>query len=337
MPDSKFSVRNIHIDNRLILAPMDGYSDFPFRSICRSYGSGMSYTAFVSAIELLQGCEAAWHALSYAPEERPVVFQIFDDDEQRLLEAALQVEPLGPDIIDLNMGCSVRRVSGRGAGAGLLRDPAKVGRIIAALSNSLTIPVTAKIRLGWDERELNYLDIVDAVSQNGGALIAVHGRTRAQGYKGSADWDAIAEIKQRSPVPVIGNGDVRRLKDVQRFFDHTGCDGIMIGRAAIGNPWIFSRRERAAIPLDEVRRVIFEHLDKMCVYHGPQHGLLRFRKHLKGYLSPYNLPGESMRALLTCKSEQVLRSKIEFLFGQLVDGAHPTDSNQAMLNASHQA
>jgi nifR3 family TIM-barrel protein len=331
MTVTKFSIRDIPVDNDLILAPMDGYSDYPFRSICRYYGSGMSYTAFVSAIDLLQGGEDAWHALAFAPEERPVVFQIFDDDEKRLLEAALQIEERGPDIIDINMGCSVRRVSGRGAGAGLLRDPEKVGRIFSNLSSSLSIPVTGKIRLGWDHDELNYLDIVDAITQNGGELIAVHGRTRAQGYKGEADWDAIAEIKQHTHVPVIGNGDVRLLEDVQRFLDHTGCDGVMIGRGSIGNPWIFSRRERSSIPLTEVRGVVLEHLKKMLSYHGEFQGMLRFRKHLKGYLSPYHLPGTALRSLLTCKSNQILRDQIEALFDDMAGKSGIPDSAAATL------
>ncbi len=337
MSDTKFTVRDIPINNDLILAPMDGYSDYPFRSICRKYGSGMSYTAFVSALDLLQRSEDAWHALTHTPEERPVVFQIFDDDEQRLLDAALQIEQLEPDIIDINMGCSVRRVSGRGAGAALLRDPDKIGRIIARLSTSLSVPVTAKIRLGWDDDELNYLNVADAITQNGGALIAVHGRTRAQGYKGSADWDAIAEIKQYSNVPVIGNGDVRSLDDVRRFFDHTDCDGVMLGRGAIGNPWIFSRRERSSIPLDEVRSVVFEHYEKMLSYHGQQQGLLRFRKHLKGYLSHYSLPGERLRALLTCNSDQNFRQKIEAIFDDLIGGLKESPSKEALLDARHLA
>lgn len=318
MSSSCFNVSDIPIVNDLILAPMDGFSDYPFRSICSRYGSGMSYTAFVSAIDLLQGSETAWHALTYSPSERPVVFQIFDHDENRLLEAAQQIEHLEPDIIDINMGCSVRRVSGRGAGAGLLRDPRKVGRIMKRLSEALTVPVTAKIRLGWDETELNYLEIVDAIVQNGGALVAVHGRTRSQGYKGAADWDAIAEIKEHAGVPVIGNGDVRTLEDIERFLAHTGCDGVMIGRGAIGNPWIFSRRRRSEVPAAEVNSVITEHLDKMLAFHGELQGLLRFRKHLKGYLHPYALRGDDLRRLLTCEDAASLRLKIDRLFEEQI-------------------
>jgi nifR3 family TIM-barrel protein len=327
MTEPKFRVGSIPVGENVILAPMDGYSDYPFRSICRRYGSGMSYTAFVSAIDLLQGTEEAWHALTYSPKERPVVFQIFDDDEERLLEAALQIESLNPDVIDINMGCSVRRVSGRGAGAGLLRDPRKVGRVIARLSRSLSVPVSAKIRLGWNDSELNYLDVVDAIVQNGGALIAVHGRTRAQGYKGYADWDAIAKIKEYASVPVIGNGDVASPADIERFFEYTSCDGVMIGRGAIGNPWIFSRRDRSQVSLEELREVIYEHLAKMLSFHGEFQGTLRFRKHLKAYLRHLNLPGEKLRSLLTCKDIAVLLGSIESLFQDLEAEMLQTMSN----------
>lgn len=323
---SRFNVKDITVQNNLILAPMDGYSDYPFRSICRDYGSGMSYTAFVNAIDLLQGSENAWHALTFAPQERPIVFQIFDNDEQRLLDAALLIEELQPDIIDLNMGCSVRRVSGRGAGAGLLRDPQKAGRIIARLSNSLSVPVTAKIRLGWDDTELNYLDIADAIEQNGGALVAVHARTRAQGYTGSADWDAIGLIKQHVHIPVIGNGDVRSLEDIQKLFEHTACDGVMIGRGAIGNPWIFSRKRRSEIPESEVERVMFDHLFRMMSFHGEQHGLLRFRKHLKAYLTHYKIPSVHLRSLLTCSSIDDLRDEIEAVFNWIRLSADPVSA-----------
>lgn len=309
-----FSVKDIAIDNDLILAPMDGYSEYPFRSICRLHGSGMSYTAFVSAIDLLQDDPKAWHALKFKPEERPVVFQIFDNDEWRLAEASERIVRLDPDIIDINMGCSVRRVSGRGAGAGLLKDPKKIGRIISRLTTSLPVPITAKIRLGWDDQDQNYLDVADAIEQNGGALIAVHARTRSQGYKGFADWDAIGRIKQHVKIPVVGNGDIASLEDIDRAFEHTGCDGIMIGRGAIGNPWIFSRTPRTEISPPRVHAVIMEHLARMLSYHGEYQGILRFRKHLKAYLSGYNLSGELLRSLLTTKSSEELIAAVESLF-----------------------
>jgi tRNA-dihydrouridine synthase B len=212
-----FYINNLPIYGDLILAPMDGFSDLPFRSICREMGSAMSYTEFISAVNVSQQEElnpAIIRKLSYLPEERPVVYQLFDNDPDSLLEAALRLQERGPDVIDINMGCSVRSVSGRGAGAGLLRSPIKIAHIFRKLSQALEVPITGKIRLGWDEEARNYLLVARIIEENGGALVAVHARTRAQGYSGEADWEAIAEVKQAISIPVIGNGDVRTVSDI---------------------------------------------------------------------------------------------------------------------------
>ena len=299
-----FMLRDIPIRGDLILAPMDGYSDIPFRTLCRRFGSSMSYTGFVNAIPLIQGDEQSWRDLDFLPEERPVVFQIFDQSEENLLEAALRIQELQPDAIDINMGCSSRRVSSRGAGAGLLREPEKIGRIIRRLSDALDVPVTAKIRIGWDQTSLNYLEVAHAVEDNGGALIAVHARTRNQGYLGDADWDTIAEIKSAVTIPVIGNGDVQTLDDIERLKTSTGCDGVMIGRGAIGNPWIFQRVPSGAPPLEDRIQLMQGHLDHMISYHGEKLGIIRFRKHLKRYLEPLSISKANLRPMLTCADKQ---------------------------------
>jgi nifR3 family TIM-barrel protein len=236
---------------------------------------------------------------AYLPEERPVVYQIFDNEPERLLKVALQLQDLGPDIIDINMGCSVRRVSRRGAGAGLLRSPKKVARIIRDLNQELSIPVSVKIRLGWDDSSRNYLLIARIVEENGAALIAVHGRTKTQGYNGEADWDAIAEIKGSVSIPVIGNGDVRTVQDIERIKKHTGCDAVMIGRAAIGNPWIFSRLDREYVSKELIRETMLIHLERMLAFYGEERGLVLFRKHASRYLSSYFLPQKTRVRLLT--------------------------------------
>ncbi len=304
-------MREIPIYGDLILAPMDGFSDLPFRSLCRRFGSAMSYTPFVNAMELLAGARRAWRELAFLTEERPVVFQIYDSDERRLLEAALRVQELGPDVIDVNMGCSTRSVSGRGAGAGLLRDPAKVGRIIRMLSRSLEIPVTAKIRLGWDPDRLTYMDVARAVEDNGGALIAVHARTRAQGYKDAADWDAIAAIRGALTIPVVGNGDVSCVEDIERMKSHTGCDAVMIGRAAIGNPWIFQRRDRSSVPRTEVAAVMRDHLDRMAEHYGDELAIVLFRKHMLRYLEPILEERELRTAILRATERRTLDRLLE--------------------------
>jgi nifR3 family TIM-barrel protein len=278
---------------------MDGFSDWPFRSLCRAYGSAISYTAFVNAIDLLAGNPAARRALFFEPSERPVAIQIFDSDEARLVAAARLVAEADPDMIDINMGCSTRCVAGRGAGAGLLKDPGKIGRLVRALSRAVPYPITAKIRLGWDDAHRNFLEVAHAIEENGGQLIAVHARTRSQAYRGEADWDAIAAIRQAVSIPVIGGGDVRTPEDIDRLLAHTACQAVMIGRAARGNPWLLQRRPRQQVPDAEVAAVLHLHLDRMLSFHGEPEGILRFRKHLSLYLAPAGLPDDLRRQLLT--------------------------------------
>jgi nifR3 family TIM-barrel protein len=240
-----------------------------------------------------------------------VVFQIFDSEPDRIVEAALRLQERGPDIIDVNMGCSAKCVSGRGAGAGLLRTPQKVAQIFKELSTRLEVPVTGKIRLGWDEQDRNYLLIARIVEENGGALLAVHGRTKAQGYTGQADWDAIAEVKQSVSIPVIGNGDVRTVADVERIQSYTGCDGVMIGRGAIGNPWIFSRLDRAEVPPQDVREVMLRHLDRMLSFYEGDYGLILFRKHASRYLSPFPLSPDLRARLMTAEQPEEFLSLLD--------------------------
>ena len=294
-----FYVDDIPVFGDLILSPMEGFSDLPFRSLCRDLGSAMSYSEFINAMDIVQENPNIKKKFAFLPEERPVVFQIFDNDTKRILEAALRIQELGPDIIDINMGCSVRRVSGRGAGAGLLQTPIKVARIFKTLSKALDVPLTAKIRLGWDEESRNYLLISRIIQENGGKLVAVHGRTRSQGYGGEADWDAIAEVKQALSIPVIANGDVHTLADIEKIKIQTGCDAVMIGRGAIGNPWIFAGMDRDQVPLELVRATMMQHLETMLSFYGREKGLLLFRKHANRYLRLSTLPRQERIKLLT--------------------------------------
>ena len=301
-----FCVGKIPVYGDLILSPMDGFSDMPFRSLCRQLGSAMSYTEFVNAMDVVQNGDlhpSIERKLAYLPSERPVVYQLFDNDPDRLLEAALRLQERGPDIIDINMGCSVRSISGRGAGAGLMRTPLKIARIFRKLSRRLEVPVTGKIRLGWDQSARNYLLVARVIEENGGALVAVHARTRQQGYSGRADWDAIAEIKGALSIPVIGNGDVRTVADIERLKAHTDCDGVMIGRAAVGNPWIFSRIDRAQVSQEQVQRTMIRHLERMLDFYSGEHGLVLFRKHVSRYLSERRLTKEQRLQLLTAERE----------------------------------
>ena len=310
-----FLVRDVPVCGRAILAPMDGYSDLPFRLICRELGSAMSYTEFTNVDELQsrKPTVKAWQKLRFAPSERPMTFQIYGHDEDRLVETAIRLQEHAPDIIDINMGCYVKSISERGAGSGMLCQPDKIGRVFARLSHGLSVPVTGKIRLGWDENSRNYLTIARILEDNGASLIAVHGRTRAQAYKGAADWDAIAEIKRAVRVPVIGNGDVHTVADVGRLRAHTGCDAVMIGRAAIGNPWIFADLDREQVTLQEKSALMRRHLALNLDFYGPQTGLLLFRKHAARYIQ--GLPGEALlrEPLLTANSVAEFDARIEEL------------------------
>lgn len=297
-----FHVREIPVYGDLILSPMDGFSDLPYRLICREYGSAMSYTEFTACEALIRNVPAALRQLSYDPSEKPQMsFQIFDADEDRIVSAAQKIESLGPGIIDLNMGCSVSGVSGRGAGAGLLRDPQKIGRIFNRLSKTLRVPVTGKIRLGWDAQSRNYIEVAKILEDNGASLVAVHGRTKEMAYKGEADWRAIAEVKNAVKIPVIGNGDVKTVADIARIKSQTGCDGVMIGRAAIGNPWIFQRKDRDAVTADDVIALLVRHLHAMLDFYG-ERGLILFRKHAVKYMFGMPHVAALRSALVTCES-----------------------------------
>lgn len=315
-----FHVRSVAVCGDLILSPMDGYSDLPFRSLCRGLGSAMSYSEFTSTSDVLSGHQRARRKLAYLPEERPVVFQLFDHDPGRLLEAALRLQELQPDIIDINMGCSDKAVSGRGAGAGLLRSPLTIARIFRTLSAALETPVTGKIRLGWDDECRNYRLVARVIEENGGALLAVHGRTRQQAYGGNADWEAIAEVVQAVSIPIIGNGDVRSPADADRMLSYTGCAAVMIGRAAIGNPWIFSRLERAQVTPAQLRQIVHQHLRLSLDFYGETQGLVLFRKHANRYISPLRLPEELRKRLLTAQTP----AEFTTLFDEIIAQPVPT-------------
>jgi tRNA-dihydrouridine synthase B len=310
LPQPNFYVRNIPVYGDLILAPMLGYSDSPDRIIARRFGSALSYSEFVNALDILGNFKMIEKRLTFQEIERPVVFQIFDNDPLRIIAAAKFIFQLHPDILDINLGCSAKKVTNRGAGAGLLKNPELIKTIFSKLVKISPIPVTAKIRLGWDDSSLNYLEIARLLEDNGASLIAVHGRTKKQAYSGMSDWQAIAEIKKIVHIPVIANGDVKSLDDIERIKSITGCDGVMIGRGSIGNPWIFSRIDHNLLSLEETKQVILDHLGLMTDFYGPDWGHVIFRKHLKAYLRPYSIPPQIIRLLMTSNSYEELKTFI---------------------------
>ncbi len=300
MPELKkgFQVGEIQVKGDLILAPMDGYSSWPFRSLCRELGSGISYTEFVKAEDVLDRPYYIKKKLYFTGNERPVFFQLYGHDPDKLLTAALHLQEHEPDAIDINLGCPNRSIASRGAGAGLMRTPVKTARIFKKLSLALGVPITAKIRLGWHDCQ-NQVLIARIIAEYGGSLLAVHARIKEQGHRGEPNLPGVAEIKGIVDIPVIGNGGVKQVSDIQIMKEITGCDGVMIGRAAIANPWIFSKLNREEIPVNQVQEVMLDHLERSLSFHGQENGLIRFRKFAASYLAPYSISSEQRKLLLT--------------------------------------
>lgn len=318
-----FHIGNVPVHGDAILAPMDGFSDWPFRSICRELGSAMSYTEFVKAEFIVRAFEHMGPRFSYQEDERPVVFQLYGDDADELVAAAQRVRTLRPDVLDINMGCPARTVAASGAGVGMMRTPLKVARLFRRLTKTLDIPVTGKIRLGWEDFRSHTL-IARIVEGEGGAAIAVHGRTKEQGYGGEADWDAIAEVQEAVKIPVIGNGDVRHPEDIKRMKTHTGCAAVMIGRAAVGNPWIFSRMERAEVPAQAVKVLVHRHLERSMAFYGEHKGLIIFRKHARQYLKLQRLPRAVRTRILLQPDPQTFLQMLDEAYDGLEQDAEST-------------
>lgn len=270
--------------SRLVLSPMAGFSDSPYRKLCRRMGSAFSITEFVSTEHLFRSSAKAIALFRYEEVERPLVFQIFGNNPDIILRGVERVLHLKPDGIDLNMGCSVRTVSGSGSGAGLLRCEPKVKEIIRRLVGETGLPISAKIRLGWDHENLNYMDMSALLESEGVWAIAVHGRTRQMAYTGKADWERIGEIAAARKVPVFGNGDVASYADAREKIRCYGVYGVYIGRGAIGNPWIFNGVDRVGLSLAERLPVIQEHLSDMINFYGDALAAMLMRKHLTQYL-----------------------------------------------------
>jgi len=292
-----FFIRNIPICGDTVLAPMDGYSDWPFRSLCRELGSAMSYTEFVKVEKILSRSKEPAKRLFFKEAERPITFQIYGEDPDLILKAALKIQELNPDIIDLNMGCPAKTIADRGAGVGMMPSPLRIARTFRKLVKHLRVPVTGKIRLGWDKNK-NYKLIARIVEEAGGSLIAVHGRTKEQRYSGDADWDAIAEVKSLVKIPVIGSGDVKTVADIDRMKQHTDVDAVMIGRGAIANPWIFARIDRDLVTPQMMQDLIHKHLARCVEFYGDEDGSRLFRKYAVQYLLMHTLTREERKEIL---------------------------------------
>jgi tRNA-dihydrouridine synthase B len=311
-----FYIGDLPIFGDLILAPMDGLTDLPMRGLCRRLGSAVSVTEFINALDVLEKHPRYPKRHAYQPFHRPLSLQLLGDQPEQILAAALQlVHQVQPDLIDINLGCQSKNVTARGAGAALLKSPDKIAEIFRLMVNTFPQPITGKIRLGWDEDQLNYLEVAQSIQDSGGAMIAVHGRTRKQAYRGQARWEPIREIKAALTIPVIANGDVRTVADIARIKTVTGCEAVMIGRAAVGNPWIFSRMDREDVPPALVRETILEHFSAVLEFYD-ERGLITFRKFLKAYLAPYSIPRADLLALLNSKDPHFIIQWVDSYFDQ---------------------
>jgi len=285
------SLKDILKENPLVLAPMAGITDFPFRLICKELGAGLVFSEMVSVEALIREHRRTKGMLHTNPAERPVVFQIFGSKPRSMAEAVRIISQGGVDCIDVNMGCPVPKILKSGAGAALLRDIGLAKEIMTAVVGASKVPVSVKIRLGWDANSLVAPDLARIAESVGVSALIVHGRTKAQGFSGHADWNAIARVKAAVNIPVIGNGDVRTALDAKKLLDETGCDGVMIGRAAQGYPWIFREAKQylktGALPdppsHEERHTLMRRHFDDMIRLVGESAAIREMRKHLCWY------------------------------------------------------
>jgi tRNA-dihydrouridine synthase B len=285
-------IGNLHIDRGIFLAPMEDVSDYPFRMICKQLGADVVYSEFISSEALIREAAKAFQKMTIHPDEHPIGIQIYGNRVEAMVRAAQIAEEKGPDFIDINFGCPVKKVALKGAGAGLLRDVPLMIEICNAVVRNTDLPVTAKTRLGWDNDSIVILDVARRMQDVGIKALTLHARTRAQGFKGEADWQWIRMVRETVGMPVIGNGDITRPGDVKRMFEETGCDAVMIGRGAIHNPWIFSQSkvflETGVIPpdplLSEKINLLKMHLKFSIEYKGEYRGVVEMRKHYTGYL-----------------------------------------------------
>lgn len=326
----RLKIGEFEFRNALLLAPMEGYSDQPFRRICKRLGADLVYTEFTSSEGLVRLAGKTARKISLAEDERPAGVQIFGRDPERMEAAARRVAlEEAPDILDINFGCPARKVCGTGAGSQLMREPDLLIDIVRRVVKAVDVPVTAKTRLGWDSQSLNAVDIGLRLQDAGIQALAIHGRTRCQKYEGVADLDEIARVKEALSIPVIGNGDVRTAEDAERMFRHTGVDGVMIGRGAMHNPWVFrearawiDRREVLPVPslLDRLD-LLLEHLELSIEHKGETRGVLEMRKMYSAYLKEYRGVRHLRSELVRIEGVDELRDRLLRLRGELMEEA----------------
>ncbi len=288
-------IGDVSLKNNLILAPMAGVTDLPFRLLCKEQGAGLLCMEMVSAKAIYFNNKNTEDLLTIDDREPPVSLQLFGSDPDIISEMAKKIENRPFSILDINMGCPVPKVAGNGEGSALMKNPKLVEEIVSKTAKAIKKPVTVKIRKGFDDKHINAVEIARIAESAGAAAVAVHGRTREQYYSGKADWDIIRQVKEAVKIPVIGNGDVTSPEAARQLMETTGCDGIMIGRGAQGNPWIFRQilhwmetgEEEPKPDLEEVKSMILRHARMLVEYKGAYTGIREMRKHVAWYTAGY--------------------------------------------------
>lgn len=286
-----FKIKDVEFKNRIFLAPMAGIADRAFRELCINYGAGYTVTEMVSSKGLTMGDKKSAQLLTLGENENPVGAQIFGDDPEIMAQAAVKCLKFNPAVIDINMGCPAPKVAMNGGGASLMKNVLLAGEIVKAVSSVVSIPVTVKIRKGWDDESVNAVELAETAEKNGASAVVIHGRTRNQMYSGKVDYDIIAQVKKAVSVPVIGNGDITDEQSAAIMFEKTNCDAVMIGRGALGNPWLFRRihayldecRVLPDVSVSEKMVVMLKHIQTIIDYKGEYTAIREARHHAAYY------------------------------------------------------
>ena len=315
----RLKIGTVELENNVILGPMAGVTDLPFRLLCREQGAGLVCMEMVSAKAVFYGNRNTKELLQVNPGERPVSLQLFGSDPEVLSDIAARLEEGPYDLFDLNMGCPVPKVVKNGEGSALMKDPKLVERILSSMVRALKKPVTVKIRKGFNDESVNAVEIARIAEGCGAAAVAVHGRTREQYYSGKADWEIIRQVKEAVSIPVIGNGDVDSPEAAKRMLAETGCDGVMVARGAKGNPWIFKRiteyLETGRIPpkpsREEVKAIMLRHGEMMVEFKGEAAAMREMRKHVAWYTAGWPHSAALRNDINAVETMEALRELIE--------------------------
>lgn len=318
---------------RAVMAPMAGITDVVFRTLIRRHGAEVVVSELLSAEGLVRGGKKTFELLEFCEAEKPVGIQLFGSEPERLAEAARLVQEKGADFVDINFGCPVKKVVCDGAGAAWLREPQALGRLLKTVKAVLRIPLTIKIRTGWDEMSINADEVVHVAASEGIAWVAIHGRTRAQGYSGLADWDLIGSIAQKSPIPILGNGDLVTAAQAKQRLDDGYCHAVMIGRGALKNPWIFQEL-RGETPEYDFPTLIEEHFALAMEHRGRQRAFLSLKKFFAWYAAGYRNASQFRASLFRTENVDELK-QLALDFFRNTENAAPVDDGQPFLMGGH--